>query len=191
MADYELAAVYKAFQVEHKSIPRQLPANTNFRDGIRSQLKSSFGGFMSGGMGALLGGGDGMDALGGGMDSILEGMGAMPRISGGMQPCLTLNGFKTICTIEHLAVPAEGHRYILRASRHYQIWPELGEPPRDVLPETAPIEITRDIEIGRITAVSNAQEAIAAKRVQSQLQAQGQQAAIDLVSPGRVEYRYY
>ncbi|PVH78901.1 hypothetical protein DL98DRAFT_655779 [Cadophora sp. DSE1049] len=50
-------------------------------------------------------------------------------------PMISRQGFIDVCAIEYLKDPDSAYRYLGKAVREYGVWRELGEVPREVLPE--------------------------------------------------------
>ncbi|KAL2070956.1 hypothetical protein VTL71DRAFT_13982 [Oculimacula yallundae] len=59
-------------------------------------------------------------------------------------PMLSRQGFIDVCAIEYLKEPNKGHEYLRKVVKAFGIWEELGDLPREVLPERSipnPVEI--------------------------------------------------
>lgn len=166
-ADYELTRAYKNFSIEHTLSPRNSPANNDM-----ASLTSGISGLM-----------------GSSMSAIMKASAPKP-ISRGMMPMLTLRGFIDITAVEVLADPSEGWLYTNRALRHYSVWREMGDFPRNMLPDFAPQQVLDRVR--RITQVSaqQAQNLLAANYAENAMKAQGSQNALDLIDGGRYYYRY-
>jgi len=112
-----------------------------------------------------------------------------PPASGGM-PLLTRSGFLDITTIEMLGEPSTAWRNFNRIARHYNIWREWGDCPREMFPDETPKPVRE--RITRATAVGKrrAEEVIEAARVQAEIQAQGREAALRITDPAGTRYVY-
>jgi hypothetical protein len=74
--------------------------------------------------------------------------------------------------------------------RHYGVWRELGDIPRDMWPTTPPQELVERVRRMSAAARNRSQEIIDAKKVEMQLRAQGRQNALELISPPGTRYYY-
>jgi hypothetical protein len=74
--------------------------------------------------------------------------------------------------------------------RHYGVWRELGDIPRNLWPATPPQELVDRVRRMSAAARNRTQELIDANKVKLQLQAQGRQNAIDLLDPPGTRYYY-
>lgn len=58
-------------------------------------------------------------------------------------PMLSRQGFIDLSAIEYLVNPAQGYAYLKRAVEEYGVWKELGEMPRDCLPDSGMPKISQ------------------------------------------------
>ncbi len=114
----------------------------------------------------------------------------LPPLTDGKMPMLTRKGFIDITTIEVVADPSGGWAMMNRMARHYGVWREWGDVPRDALPESAPAELLNRIK--RITEVSRrkAMEKLEAKRIETEIQAQTSENISRLFDPPGTRYYY-
>lgn len=75
--------------------------------------------------------------------------------------------------------------------RHYGVWRELGDIPREVWPENVPVELSRQVQKMSEGARKRAGEMVRANAVKLQMQALGEQNAVDLLDPVGTRYTYY
>lgn len=107
---------------------------------------------------------------------------------GGM-PLLSLAGFTDYMSVEYTGEPDIHLPGLNNALRVYNIWPDKGPVPRYLFPATRPTEIQQRIAAGSARSHTTAQTRLDAVKMQHQIEAQGRQNAIDLVS--NVRYVYY
>ncbi|KAK7980936.1 hypothetical protein PG989_013393 [Apiospora arundinis] len=108
---------------------------------------------------------------------------------GGM-PLLSLKGFTDMMAVESAGEPERGWRGLNAALRHYGIWPAMGPLPREVFLQDMPRQLQQRLEQVKIRSHRAAQEKLDAVRVRSQIEAQGRQAALDLIDGPRYVWRY-
>jgi hypothetical protein len=115
----------------------------------------------------------------------------MPPLSGGKMPMITLEGFIELTFIELFsdATPL-GLSRMNMILRHYGVWRELGDMPREVWPTTPPQELVDRVRRVSAAARNRGQELIDANKVKLQLQAQGRQNVIELWDPPGTRYHY-
>jgi hypothetical protein len=103
---------------------------------------------------------------------------------------LSFQGFIAISTIEIVGEPSEGWQYLNRIVRHYGIWRQWGDIPREMLPEMPPQDMLDRIK--RVTELykRQASQKIEAKRVELELRAQGESNALRLLDPPGTRYVY-
>ncbi|KAK8134265.1 hypothetical protein PG984_006277 [Apiospora sp. TS-2023a] len=132
---------------------------------------------------------------------------------GGM-PLLSLKGFTDMMAVESAGEPERAWRGLNAALRHYGIWQAMGPLPREVFlqvklvfefrgvmvaniailgSQDMPRQLQQRLEQVKIRSHRAAQEKLDAVRVQTQIQAQGREAALDLIDGPRYGYvrRYY
>ncbi|KAK7920806.1 hypothetical protein PG985_008828 [Apiospora marii] len=109
---------------------------------------------------------------------------------GGM-PLLSLQGFTDMMAVESAGEPERAWRGLDAALRHYGIWPAMGPLPREVFLQDMPRQLQQRLEQVKIRSHRAAQEKLDAVRVQTQIQAQGREAALDLIDGPRYVRRYY
>lgn len=167
LADYEFRTILENFSFEFTLRPRPTTPNNDMQN--------------------LLGGIPGLTSS---FSKMLSSSINMPPLSGGQMPCLTRKGFIDICTVEMLAKPSLGWRYINLVAKHYNIWREWGDYPRSLLPEEGPKQVLD--RIARVTIISQqrANERIEAQRVQLEIQKQGRDNASRLLDPPGTRYYY-
>ncbi|CZT45774.1 uncharacterized protein RSE6_06120 [Rhynchosporium secalis] len=66
-------------------------------------------------------------------------------------PMISRQGFIDVCKVEYMKDPDMGHEYLGRVIKEYGIWKELGDVPREVLPEKSDSKL-----LGEITRETNA-----------------------------------
>lgn len=167
LADYEFRTILENFSFEFVLRPRPAAPNRDFQN------------MMSG-----------IPGLTSSFSRMLASSLSLPPLSGGQMPCLTRKGFIDICTVEMLADPNLGWRYINLSAKHYNIWRGWGDYPRSLLPDEPPKPVLD--RIARVTALSQrrANERIEAARVQAEIQAQGRENALRLLDPPGTTYHY-
>ncbi|KAK7977868.1 hypothetical protein PG996_003919 [Apiospora saccharicola] len=109
---------------------------------------------------------------------------------GGM-PLLNLKGFTDMMAVESAGEPERAWRGLNAALQHYGIWPAMGPLPREVFLQDMPRQLQQRLEQVKIRSHRAAQEKLDAVRVQTQIQAQGREAALDLIDGPRYVRRYY
>ena len=170
LADYEFRTVLKNFSFDHVLRKRATVPNNDMSKllGGIPGLSSSFAKLMTQNKSS----------------SLLD-----PPASGGM-PLLTRSGFIDITTVEMLGDPSPAWQKFNRIARHYNIWREWGDCPREMFPNETPRPVSE--RIARATAVCNrqAQNLLEATRVQTELQAQGRENALRLLDPPGTRYVY-
>lgn len=169
-ADYQLRQEYINLSIDHVMAPRP-PAAPN------TDLRSSFSSLRN--------------IIPPSLSQIFDSIPTGTSISGNQMPLLTRRGFIDICATEFLYYPNAGFSYVTKAVRHYGIWRELGDVPRNVIPAVAPQELIDRVKIINIEATRKAEELLAAKTVETNLAAMGRRQAVNLTDDSRwVEYRY-
>jgi hypothetical protein len=167
IADYQLRQEYINFSIDHVMAPRPPSApNTDIRSSFSSlrNISSSF-------------------------SKILDSVPTGNSISGNQMPLLTRRGFIDSCANEFLYYPNEGFNCVTKAARHYGIWRELGDIPRNVFPAVAPQELLDRVKIINIEAVRKAEDLLASKAIEAKIAAQGRRNALNIIGGDRwVEY---
>ncbi|KAK8038891.1 hypothetical protein PG993_007302 [Apiospora rasikravindrae] len=108
---------------------------------------------------------------------------------GGM-PLLSLQGFTDMMAVESAGEPERAWRGLNAALRHYGIWSAMGPLPREVFLQDMPRQLQQRIEQVKIRSHRAAQERLDAAQLQCQIQAQGRQAALDLIDGPYYRRRY-
>ncbi|OBT97061.1 hypothetical protein VE01_04776 [Pseudogymnoascus verrucosus] len=166
-ADYQLRQEYINFSIDHVMAPRPPSApNTDIRSSfssLRNIVPPSF-------------------------SKILDSIPTGNSISGNQMPLLTRRGFIDHCANEFLYYPNDGFNCVTKAARHYGIWRELGEMPRNVFPVVAPQELLDRVKIINIEAARKAEDLLAAKTIEANIAAKGRRNALNLIGGDRWEY---
>jgi len=167
LADFEFRTILENFSFEFTLRPRPAAPNRDIQN-------------MMGGIPGLT------DAF----SKILASSASLTPLSGGQMPCLTRKGFVDICTLEMLADPSLGWRYINLALKHYHIWRQWGDYPRSMLPEEAPKQVLD--RITKVTALGQrrANERLEAARIQTEIEKRGRENALRLLDPPGTTYHY-
>ncbi|OBT68243.1 hypothetical protein VE03_02310 [Pseudogymnoascus sp. 23342-1-I1] len=167
-ADYQLRQEYINLSIDHVMAPRPPSApNTDIRSSF-SSLRNIVSPAMS---------------------QILNSIPTGTSISGNQMPLLTRRGFIDICASDFLYYPNAGFSCVTKAVRHYGIWPELGDVPRNVMPGVAPQELLDRVKIINIEAARKAEDLLAAKTIETNIAARGRRQALNLTGDTRwVEY---
>lgn len=161
LADYNLREEYINFSIDHVMAPRPPSTpNTDIRDAY-SSLRNIM------------------------PPAIFNSIPTGKSISGNQMPLLTRRGFIDSCANELLYYPNAGFSGVAKAARHYGIWRELGDMPRNVMPAVAPRELIDRVELINIEAKRKAEDLLAAKMIETNIAAQGRRHAVDLVSDRR------
>ncbi|KFY68401.1 hypothetical protein V496_01108 [Pseudogymnoascus sp. VKM F-4515 (FW-2607)] len=163
-ADYQLRQEYINLSVDHVMAPRP-PAAPN------TDLRSSFSSLRN--------------IIPPSLSQIFDSIPTGNSISGNQMPLLTRRGFIDICATEFLYYPNAGFSYVTKAVRHYGIWREFGDVPRNVMPAVAPQELIDRVKIINIEATRKAEELLAAKTVETNLAAMGRRNAVNLTDDSR------
>ncbi|KAJ3161778.1 hypothetical protein HDU86_006549 [Geranomyces michiganensis] len=118
---------------------------------------------------------------------------ANQQLTGGGMPLLSLEGLTEHMALEWASDPDDHLRGINNALVHYGVWPERGPIPRHVFPAFCPPQLQARIDAAMLRCAANAKTKINASAVKLQLQALGEQNAIELADDRRwrTEYRYY
>ncbi|CAG8949290.1 hypothetical protein HYFRA_00004915 [Hymenoscyphus fraxineus] len=115
----------------------------------------------------------------------------LPPISGGLTPMITSRGFIDITFIELFSDETPlGWQRMNMILRHYGVWRELGDIPRDVWPATPPEELKRSVAVLSEAARRKAVNAVNANKAKLDMEALGRQNAIDLIDGTRRTYYY-
>ena len=167
-ADYSLREVYINLSTDHVMAPRPPSApNTDIRNSF-SSLRNMVSPVMS---------------------KIMDSIPTGNSISGNQMPLLTRRGFIDIIASDFLYYPNAGFGCLTKAARHYQIWPELGDIPRNVMPAVAPQELIDRVKLVNIEATRRAEELLAAKTAQARIEERGRRQALNLIGGSQwVEY---
>ena len=170
LADYEFRTVLKNYSFDHVLRKRVTAPNNDMSgllDGIPG-LNRGFAKLMSKTR----------------SPSILD-----PPASGGM-PLLTRGGFIEITTLEMLGDLTKAWQRFNRIARHYNIWRDWGDCPREMFPIETPGPVKE--RIARVSTFSQrqAQELIEAARVQAELQDRGRENALRITDPPGTRYVY-
>lgn len=106
-------------------------------------------------------------------------------------PMITPRGFTDITFIELFsdATPL-GWQRMNMILRHYGVWRELGDIPREIWPATPPEELKRSVAIMSAAARQKAANAVRTNKAKLDMQALGQQNAVDLID-GTTRTYYY
>ncbi|KAH6723579.1 hypothetical protein BKA61DRAFT_453736, partial [Leptodontidium sp. MPI-SDFR-AT-0119] len=79
-------------------------------------------------------------------------------------PMISRQGFIDVCAIEYLKDPTKAHEYLGKVVKEYSVWTELGDIPREVLPEKpTPKLLRRDSEKSEVEISEAQKEAIVGK----------------------------
>lgn len=160
MADAALKRAYDLFSIEYILNPRARDPNAPV-DALTRQIQSL------------------------GLATVLP-----PSVSGGMMPLLTRKGFVDITAVEVLCDPSKHWGAFARMLALYDL-PAMrawGALPRSVLPEEADARMLKRVVQIQEFAKEQAERELKAVYVQKKLQAQGQAAALDLISDRRYYY---
>ena len=108
-------------------------------------------------------------------------------------PAITRSGFIEFMRIEALSDPSREWGNFSRLLKKYNLprYRGWGDLPRSVLPEVPDASMLARVASVAAFAQQKGQQELDAARAGAQIRAQGRQAALDLVSDRRVEYRYY
>ncbi|KAG5644009.1 hypothetical protein DXG03_009224 [Asterophora parasitica] len=108
-------------------------------------------------------------------------------------PALTRKGFVDITTIELLTDPSREWANFSRLLRKYDLprYRGWGDLPRSVIPALPDPAMLNRVASVTAFAQQKASNELDAARVQAQFQKRANQAAIELVSDTRYEYKYY
>lgn len=172
MADKALKNVYDLFSIEHVLLQRMQAPHVD-KTGVTSAFQR---------------------VLGSAFKSSMMNDPSMPHSTvAGPMPAVTRNGFIEIMRIEALADPSKEWGNFSRLLKKYNLprYRGWGDLPRSVLPEVPDAAMLQRIAGVSAYSQRKGEEQLAAARAAAQIRARGQQAAIDLVSDRRVEYRYY
>lgn len=111
---------------------------------------------------------------------------ARPQVPRGGMPLLSLAGFTDYMSIDYAAEPDTYIHGLNAALRFFDVWPEEGPVPRNLLPATMPPQVERRIEESKLRCRKAVQEVMDIAKLESQMQAQTSQQIVDLFS----DYRY-
>ncbi|ELR09458.1 hypothetical protein GMDG_04018 [Pseudogymnoascus destructans 20631-21] len=166
-ADYQLRQEYINLSIDHVMAPRP-PSAPN------TDLRSSFSSLRN--------------IVPPSLSKIFDSVPTGSSISGNQMPLLTRRGFMDSCANEFLYYPNDGFSCVTKAARHYGIWRELGDVPRNVFPAVAPKELLDRVKMINIEATRKAEDLLAAKTIEAKLAAKGRRQAMNLIGGDRWEY---
>lgn len=167
-ADYSLREVYTNLSTDHVMAPRP-PSAPN------TDVRSSFASLRN--------------IVPPALSKILESVPTGNSISGNQMPLLTRRGFIDIIASDFLYYPNAGFGCYTKAARHYGIWRELGDMPRNVMPAVAPQELIDRVKLVNIEATRRAEELLASKTAQARMEERGRRQALNLIGGSQwVEY---
>lgn len=108
-------------------------------------------------------------------------------------PCITRNGLIEIERVEMLSDPSKEWGNMSRLLRKYNLpqYRGWGDLPRSVVPAVADAAMLQRVASVAAFAKQKADQEIDAARANAMIRARGNQAAVDIVSDTRYEYRYY
>lgn len=169
VADFELRTVYENWSIHHTLHKRSSVPNRDMENVMMPAI---------GGM------------IGSAMSKMMKQTMQQRSMSGGMMPMISRKGFIDLMTIEIVGEPSKGWLQLNRMARHYNVWCQWGDVPREMLPEFAPQDLVDRCK--RLTEFSQqrATERLHALEVQMQIQKQGREAALRLVDPPGTTYHY-
>ena len=169
MADKSLKNAYDLFSIEHVLLQRQQPPHVD-PTGFTATMKS---------------------VLGAAYKPSMIGQGLIT--TQGPMPAITRSGFIEFMRIETLSDPSREWGNFSRLLKKYNLprYRGWGDLPRSVLPEVPDASMLARVASVAAFAQQKGQQELDAARAGAQIRAQGRQAALDLVSDRRVEYRYY
>lgn len=168
LADYQLRQEYINFSIDHVMAPRP-PSAPN------TDLRSSFSSLRN--------------IVPPSLSQIFDSIPTGSSISGNQMPLLTRRGFIDSCANEFLYYPNAGFSCVTKAARHYGIWRELGDMPRNIMPAVAPQELIDRVKIINIEATRKAEDLLAAKTIETNLAAKGRRQALNLTGGSQwIEY---
>lgn len=169
MADKALKNAYDLFSIDHVLLQRQQAPHVD-TTGLTASIKSVLGAAYKPSM-----------------------LGAGVATTQGPMPTITRSGFIEIMRVEALSDPSREWGNFSRMLKKYNLprYRGWGDLPRSVLPAVPDASMLARVASVTAFAQQKGQQQLDAARVEAQLRAQGRQAALDLVSDRRVEYRYY
>ncbi|KAF9468322.1 hypothetical protein BDZ94DRAFT_780312 [Collybia nuda] len=165
MADKSLKTVFDLFSIDHIIQQRAKPSRTN-----SSKSTSKIRGFLKSALNA-----------------------SIPGFTAGPMPLLTRKGFLDITTIEVLGDPSKEWGNLSRVIRRYGLprYRDWGDLPRSVLPEYPDPRTLQKVAAIQEVAKAKAEREMASLHTAQMITAQGDRYALDLVSSGDTQYRYY
>ncbi|KJA20260.1 hypothetical protein HYPSUDRAFT_203961 [Hypholoma sublateritium FD-334 SS-4] len=169
MADKALKNAYDLFSIDHVLLQRQQAPHVD-TTGLTASIQSVLGAAYKPSM-----------------------LGSGVATTPGPMPAITRSGFIEISRIEALSDPSREWGNFSRMLKKYNLprYRGWGDLPRSVLPAVPDASMLARVAGVTAFAQQKGQQLLDAARVDAQLRAQGRQAALDLISDRRVEYRYY
>lgn len=171
IADYEMRTVYENWSIDH-TLQKRTGAPNRDMENIYASFPSVAG--MTGSV----------------FSNILRNSLQQSSLSGGMMPMISRKGFIEIMSVDIAGEPSVGWQRLNRMARHYNVWRQWGDIPREMLPEFAPPDLLARIEKVAAYSKQQAEQRLEATRAKIEIEQRGREYALQQLDPPGTRYVY-